>query len=219
MNALRNSWGEDRFSQWIANSPHNKVLAEIAAADLGAAGFPSLMSRIMEPTRIEAIESYLSELGRNLKAPAAITIGGSAALILDGLLIRRTDDINIVDEIPIQIRSQQKLLDQLAEQFALRLAVVEPQHLPAEWESRQNFLDTFDQLEVNLLDPLDIVLSKLISDRRKDLDDLRTLIRRFDQSAITKRLLDTAAAFRQEEKLRLHAEKNWYILYGEPLPE
>jgi hypothetical protein len=39
-----------------------------------------------------------------------MVIGESIPLILEGHLIRKADDVNIVDEVPAELRSQHQLL-------------------------------------------------------------------------------------------------------------
>ena len=140
------------------------------------------------------------------------------ALILSGALSRRTEDIDIVDEIPLEIRSEHELLDHLAKRYGLRLAHFQSHYLPAGWASRLRLFETFGRLEVRLIDIYDIILSKIFSKREKDRDDLRALVTQIDKPLLARRMLDTTAALRQEPMLRSMAEENWYILYGEPLP-
>jgi hypothetical protein len=58
----------------------------------------------------------------------------------------------------------------------------------------------------------------LCSARRKDLDDVRMLARQLDKPRIETRLRESGTSLLGEPKLAANAARNWYILYGEPLP-
>ena len=73
-------------------------------------------------------------------------------------------------------------------------------------------------LDVYLVDSIDIFLSKLFSARRKDLDDLRNLSSQLDKQDIIQRIRTSTTMFRQTPGLAENAERNWYVLHGEPLP-
>ena len=60
--------------------------------------------------------------------------------------------------------------------------------------------------------------AKRAAGRPKDLDDLRVLLPRLDRSTLTRRLLDAALSHLADQTLRRNAERNWYVLFGEPLP-
>jgi hypothetical protein len=217
INALRDVWGEDRLNRWLSQSPRRDELNEIRQETLGKAGFPSLARRIMDTTRTETVLQFFRELGQIIQSPTTMAVGGSVALILAGLLNRRTEDIDVVDEIPLQIRSHHDLLAELAQRYSLALTHFQSHYLPTGWESRLASLGKFGLLEVQRVDPRDIFLGKLFSARDKDRDDLRILARQLDKNDII-RHLPYAANFIGEEILRKNAEKNWYVLYGEQLP-
>jgi hypothetical protein len=63
-----------------------------------------------------------------------------------------------------------------------------------------------------------MIVGKLFSARTKDRDDLRMLTRQLDKSRIEQRLRDSGSALVSEAGLKSNASKNWYVLYGEPLP-
>jgi hypothetical protein len=218
LNALAEAWGKDQLSQWLSGSPRRIDLEEIRNEPLGPPGFPTLALRIMEPTRINTVIQFLRELSQSIKEPTTIAIGGSVALILAELLSRKTDDIDLVDEVPVQIRLQHELLDRLAVRYALRLTHFQSHYLPTGWESRLHRFDEFGQLEISLVDSGDIFLSKVFSAREKDLDDLRALAPQIDNQMLTQRLLVSAVSLANEPALRQNAEKNWFIVFGKPLP-
>jgi hypothetical protein len=218
LDALARYWGGERVSRWLDGSEHGAAIRRIWQEDLGRPGFPSLAWRVMDPTTPDIISQFLRELGARLRVPTRVFIGGSAALIMPGLLTRRTDDIDVVDELPESLRGEFGLLDDLATRHGLRLAHFQSHYLPAGWQARTHSLGKFRELEAHLVDPYDVALSKLFSSRSKDLDDLRYVGSRLDKDEFRRRLLQSGSALRAEPKLGAAAETNWYILYGEPLP-
>jgi hypothetical protein len=69
------------------------------------------------------------------------------------------------------------------------------------------------------VDAFDLFLSKLTSIRTKDLDDLRMLVPQLDKATIIQRLKDTMQSALASESLKEQAKINWYILFGEELPQ
>jgi hypothetical protein len=218
LDALSRHWGPDLFDAWLEQSPSAEALEAIRKSDFDDVGFPSLERRIVDSLSPQAIQEFMRELGTRLRRPTRITIGGSIALILSGELRRATDDIDVVDELPVEIRNDHDLLDELASAHGLRLTHFQSHYLPSGWSSRVRSLGTFGQLSVYLVDSCDIFLSKLCSARRKDLDDVRMLARQLDKVRIETRLREAGASLLGEPKLAANAARNWYILYGEPLP-
>src|SRR2546430_7972461 len=51
--ALEHVWGRPRFENWFAHLPSPGRVQAIAREDLGVPGFPSLRTRLMEPTKPE----------------------------------------------------------------------------------------------------------------------------------------------------------------------
>jgi hypothetical protein len=139
-------------------------------------------------------------------------------LVLSGNLSRHTDDIDIVNEVPEEIRNEHDLLDQLAKRYALALTHFQSHFLPSNWERRVKSLGRFGMLDVFLVDVVDVFVGKLFSQRTKDLDDLRVLAPQLGRTAIEQRLRDSAGALMSNASLAQHASRNWYILYGGELP-
>jgi len=218
LDALAQYWGLDRFDVWLNQSPQRAELEQIRRSGFERPGFPTLHQRLMNTTEPETFRQFLRELGERVPRPARIQIGGSGALILAGNLSRRTDDLDVVDEVPAEIRSQHDLLDELASRYGLRLTHFQSHYLPSGWQQRVLSLGAFGRLDVFSVDPLDIFVGKLFSARTKDLDDLRVLAPQFDNSKVVERLRSSAGALRNEQKLAADAQRNWYILFGEPLP-
>lgn len=218
VDALIRHWGPERVGAWLSKSPASGRIETICREDLGAPGFPTLASRLMETTTPEQILGFFREIGTAIRQPARIHVGGSAALIALGVLSRHTEDIDLVDEVPAQVRGEHELLERLSRRYGLYLAHFQSHYLPARWEQRVRILGTMGRLEVFLVDPYDIAVSKLFSAREKDRDDLRLLAGHLDKEQLATRLREDGQALAGEARLRDAAAKNWYIVYSEPLP-
>jgi hypothetical protein len=215
VDALRSYWGPSRLDAWLANCPVRAQIEIIAVEPFERPGFPSLGKRLVEKTDPEDIRAYLRAIGTQLHHGAKIYIGGSAALMLTDFLTRHTEDIDVVDEVPEEIRNAHRLLDQLEKTYALHIAHFQSHYLPPGWEARSHSLEPFGRLQVLLIDVYDVILSKLFSARDKDLADLRVLVPKVDRDTLVQRLKDTTQRWQQEPHLKERAQRNWYILFGE----
>jgi Nucleotidyltransferase of unknown function (DUF6036) len=216
--ALRHYWGAARFEHWLAGCMERERLEKVFREDFERPGFPSIRRRLMEKTDAEDVRQYFRKLGLQLHRPVRVNVGGSVALILKGFLSRQTEDIDVVDEVPAEIRSQHRLLDELEADFGLHLAHFQSHYLPRGWDRRVHSMEPFGQLQVYLVDVYDVFLSKLFSARSKDQDDLRMLIPQLDKEVLVQKLKDTTVSWQAAPDLLKHAQTNWYILYGEALP-
>jgi hypothetical protein len=106
----------------------------------------------------------------------------------------------------------------MASQYGLQLTHFQSHYLPSGWSQRVRSLGRFGTLDVYLVDVYDIFVGKLFSGREKDRGDLRMLKRSLDKGQIVERLQTAAKNLAAESALKDHADKNWYILFGEPLP-
>ncbi len=219
LGALAKRWGADRLENWMDASPGGVGLRQIWKADLGEVGFPSLATRIMETTKADTVMQFLREMGLRCPQATRIEIGGSIALILANVLNRATEDLDVVDEVPASLRSQHDLLRELANRFGLHLTHFQSHYLPEGWKNRLHSLGRFGQLDIFLVDALDVLVGKLFSARTKDRDDLRALAAHFDRKVIEERLRSSGTKLRSDPALAQMAQDNWYILYGQPLPE
>lgn len=218
LDALARYWGHERLDVWLSRSSRRATLQEIWQSEFERPGFPTLHQRLMDTTRPDTIHQYFRELGEHVTRPTRLQIGGSGALILLGSLSRRTEDLDVVDEVPLEIRVQHDVLNDLAARYGLRLTHFQSHYLPAGWASRLMSLGQFGRLEVLVIDPCDIFVGKLFSARTKDRDDLRVLAPQLDKEQIAQRLRSSAAALLREPGLAHNATTNWYILFGEALP-
>ncbi len=213
--ALRDYWDEGRFQEWLANCPARVRIEAIWREDFERPGFPSLRRRLMEKTDPEDIRRYLREIGTHIRREIRVPVGGSAALILRGQLQKKTDDIDIVDEVPEEIRNQHTLLHDLESRYGLKVGHFQRHYLPMRWENRLHYGGAFGRLQVDLVDAYDVFLSSI---REKDKDDLRTLAPQLDKEVLARMLKEDCASMLAAPDLRQRCEQNWYILYGEPLP-
>jgi hypothetical protein len=216
--ALRNHWGEERVTSWLASCPGRQRIEAICREEFERPGFPSLRERLVTKTDPETIRQFLRELGAHVGRPLRVDVGGSASLILSGYLSRRTDDVDVVDDVPPELCAQHQLLADLRRRYGLGLAHFQSHYLPSRWMDHLHSQAPFGQLQVYLVDVYDVFLSKLFSAREKDRDDLRVVAPQLDKETLIRKLKDTAASLRADDRLRQQAEQNWYILYGAPLP-
>ena len=165
----------------------------------------------------ETILDYLKDLGSKLNSPCRIIVGGSSALILREQLSRRTEDIDVVDEVPQGVRDLHSWRATAQARYGLYIAHFQSHYLPRAWENRVESYSSFRRLEVELVDTLDIAVGKLFSKRDKDLDDLRELRSWFTREQMDARLAyaDRLAA---NPELLAQADHNYYVLWGEDLP-
>jgi hypothetical protein len=217
--ALRLYWGNSRLEQWLSQCPEQDIIRTICNDEYDKIGFPSLRNRLMEKTEPEAILQFFTHLGKKLRQTIRVEIAGSVALILPGYLSRHTEDIDVVGEVPKDIRDDHALVSALETSYGLKLGHVQTHYFPAGWRDRVHSFDVFDRLQVFLVDVYDVALSKLFSARLKDLEDLRVLKPQVDKDVLTARFRSSAGDFLAAPRLKQLAQDNWQILYGEPLPQ
>jgi hypothetical protein len=179
--------------------------------------FPSLKDRLMPHLSPITIRQFLRELGTAIARPVAITVGGAGSLILRGLLSRATEDVDVVDEVPVEIRDERQILEELSVRYGLHLTHFQNHDLPQGWESRTSDFGTFGKIHVRLVDPYDIIAGKVFSIRPKDRDDFRLLSLGLDKEQLRQRIVSGLSSLWSNAKDRDQATQNWYIVYGEDL--
>ena len=219
--ALQSHWGIARFRAWLANTPSHEKLQRVADPDSfdkdpDEIGFPTLRMRIVDVTKPQDIADFFKALARYAHHPMRVDVGGSISLMLRDLLLRKTDDI-VVDEVPADLRDQHQALEALARRFGLKLAHFQSHYLPLGWERRLQSFAVYDHLHVYLVDPYDVMVSKVCSKREKDLDDLRALRPRIGRGLLKSRLLDAGRTLLTDSRSRQAAKDNWRFLYDEEL--
>ena len=217
--ALMSYWGEKKAAAWLEQAPTSDKIQTICQEEFEEVGFPSIRKRLVDKTDPETIRQYFVQLGHELTSTVAIAVGGGCALILPGYVARFTEDIDVVGEMPAEIRTKYQLLDELEKVHGLHMGHVQPHYFPQRWHERVHSFGVYDHLQVSLVDVCDVFLSKLFSSRMKDFEDLKVLGRQLDKDVLARRLLTTCQSFLADPHLKELAMKNWKILYGEELPQ
>ena len=184
----------------------------------GDVKFPSLKGRLMPHLSPITIHQFLRELGSAIARPTTITMGGAASLVLRGLLSRATEDVDIVDEVPAEIRDERQVLEDLSARYGLHITHFQSHDLPRGWEARTTDVGTFGKSHVRLVDVVNIVAGKVFSSRSKDLDDFRLLSQTVSQEELKQRVLQESSRLISSDQNRQQAIKNWYIVYGDGSP-
>lgn len=183
----------------------------------GESKFPSLVGRIHLITTRDSILRFLRDVGRSLNEDTQIVIGGSSSLILDHLLQRSTEDVDLVDEVPAALRNLGEELLSAQRVHRLHLAHFQSHYLPDGWDNRLCSLGKLSRLSVYRVDSLDVFVGKLFSKREKDRQDINFLVQAFTRQQVRERLMGAGSRLLAEADLRSNAEQNWYVLYGEEL--
>ncbi len=215
--ALRSYWGSRRFEQWLAASPAGRRIHEIMSEDLGEPGYSTIRRRLVDGIDSTQLRQIFELLGRNIHGRVEVHIAGSVPTLIKGLTARPTDDIDLVDEVPQEIRRQRDVLRQIEDDFGLKLGHVQSHYLPPHWRDRRQWLGDFGGLRVYLLDEYDIFVSKLSSKQEKHQLDLRVLALKLDKEKARHRLLTDGHTFLDDPNLRPQIEENWRFIFQEPL--
>jgi hypothetical protein len=215
--ALRSYWGSRRFAQWLAASPVGPRIREILDEDLGETGFPAIRRRLVDSIDSTRLRRIFELLGRTIHDRIEVHIAGSIPTLIKGLTARPTGDIDLVDEVPEEIRRQRAVLRKIETDFGLKLGHVQSHYLPAHWQDRRQWLGDFGGLRVYLVDEYDIFISKLSSKKEKHQSDLGVLALKLDKETARHRLLTAGRHFLDDPKLRPQIEENWRFIFQEPL--
>jgi hypothetical protein len=215
--ALRSYWGSRRFEQWLAASPVGPSVREIMNEDLGETGFPAIRKRLVDSIDSTRLQRIFDLLGRGLHDRIEIHVAGSIPTLIKGLTVRPTGDIDLVDEVPEEIRRQRDVLRKIETDFGLKVGHVQSHYLPPHWRDRRQWFGDFGGLRVYLLDEYDIFVGKLSSKKEKHLSDLGVLGLALDKEKARQRLLTDGRVFLDDPKLRPQIEENWRFIFQEPL--
>lgn len=180
--------------------------------------FPSLRRRIGVVTTAAKILEFLRKISVNLTVDTQIVIGGSSALILDHLIQRITEDVDVVNEIPQSLRAMREELKRAEAVYQLHLAHFQSHYLPEKWEERLVSLPPMRRLQAYRVHSLDVFVGKLFSGREKDARDLAGLSDHFELQRVREHVQLYGRRLAADEKLRGYLAENWYVLYGEELP-
>jgi hypothetical protein len=155
-----------------------------------------------------ALWAALTRLGSTIREPASLTLGGSAALLLTGLLDRLTDDGDVV-ESSVDFG---RLLDairtvEVIEQAPpgwLNTSIQAYTHvLPADYRTRLIRLPPLERLDVSLLGRPDVILMKVYGHRSRDLQDLLAVAPRADELAFVEQQLPLIGAREPEAVIEM----------------
>jgi hypothetical protein len=215
--AICSYWGQRRFARWLATSPVGRQIRAILREDLGQPGFTTIRRRLVDRIDSLQVRQIFEMLGRGIHGPVEVHIAGSIPTLIKGLTTRPTTDIDLVDEVPEEIRRQRPVLREIESEFGLTFSHVQSHYLPAHWENRRQWLDDFGGLRVYLVDEYDIFVSKLSSKQKKHQLDLRVLALELDKDLAKRRLLTDGRAFLDDPKLRPQILENWRFIFQEPL--
>lgn len=219
LRALELKWGRQTLLARLTNLCDTQRLFDYSRSAGDDHGFPSLERRTMDATEPEDILAVFRELGRHLSKPVELIVGGSTSLILAAIIVHETEDIDVVNEVPADIRTDYAYLDWLKERYPLQLTHFQSHYLPDGWEERTRSLGSFGHLHVRLVDTVDVLVGKLFSRRNKDYVHLAEAWKQIDRAAFRDRLATSTANLRQDASSLAAAKHNWYVLTGdEELP-
>jgi len=215
--ALRSFWGNRKFTRWLAASPAGERIRTILSARFDEIGFPHIRRRLVDSIRTAQVQQIFALLGQNVHDRVEVYVAGSIPTLIAGLTARPTEDIDLVDEVPAEIRKQRAVLRKIQTDYGLSIGHVQSHYLPARWETRRQFLGDFGGLRVYFVDACDIFVSKLSSKKEKHKDDLRVLAQKLDKETAKQRLLHDGRAFLDDPLQRPQIEANWQFIYQEAL--
>ncbi|HEY7312698.1 MAG TPA: DUF6036 family nucleotidyltransferase [Gemmataceae bacterium] len=215
--ALRSFWGTKKFTRWLEASPSGQRIAAILQERSNETGFPHIQRRLVDSIGAAQVKQIFALLGQHIHRRVEVYVAGSIPTLIKGLTARPTAAIDIVDEVPAEIRMQRAVLRKIQTDYGLSLGHVQFHYLPANWEKRRQFLGDFGGLRVYLADPYDIFVSKLSSKKEKHKDDLRVLALKLDKETAKERLLGDGRAFLDDPQQRPRIEANWQFIFQEPL--
>lgn len=215
--ALERYWGTDRWMAYLRDGADRECLEEIREEDLGPPKFHFDGARIRRATTPRMIEDYLRDLGASMPRGSRFKIGGRSALILAERLSRAARRVVVVvDDLDAGL-GDRSLIGPLKKRHLLELRRQAPGDLPSGWPARIRSLGEFGNLQVDVLDPWDVLVGDLFSGRADDLVDLRLVKPAIDQDDFAEWVSSTSAGLQRDEAKRADAERKWYILYGDPL--
>jgi hypothetical protein len=215
--AIRSHWGAAKFQRWLAASPARERLRAILNEPFPETGFSSIRRRLVDSIGENQVKQIFTLLGEHVHDRVEIYIAGSIPTLIEGLTARPTEDIDLVDEVPAEIRKQREVLRKIEDDYGLRLGHVQSHYLPSGWQERRGFLGDFGGLRVYLVDAYDIFVSKLSSKQEKHKDDLRVLAPKLDKETARRRLFEAGRAFLDDPRQRPQIEANWQFIYQAPL--
>ncbi len=215
--AIKSFWGPTKYQRWLTGSRVGRQIRAILREHLGKTGFHAIRSRLVASITKDQLEQVFELLGEGIYPRVEVYVAGSIPTLVKGLTYRPTDDIDFVNEVPPEIRSQRKAVSQVRAEFGLTLGHVQSHYLPANWLNRRQFFGDFGGIRVYLVDVYDVFVSKLSSKQKKHKDDLRVMAPKLDKEKAKERLLGDGKYFLENESQRPQIEENWRFIFREPL--
>lgn len=125
----------------------------------------------------QEIEQFLIQVGRTRQSGRLYLTGG-AALVHRGIRPGQTLDIDI--QITIDPTNLTTRIAQLKQKMNINVEFASPGDfipLPAQWETRSEFIKRYDQVDAFYFDWYSIALSKMQRANRQDVVDVQLLVR------------------------------------------
>ena len=216
LRGLRKFWGYDIYSRRLLKlGAPSELLDREYYPELDGRGYHSFLSRVMNQTDPSDIVNMFRDLGRRVRQPTSLNVGGSIVLILESLIIHSTQDIDVVDEVPAALREDHELLHEMVARHKLQLTHFQSHYLPEGWMLRLKTYGVFNRLTVRLVDPIDMLVCKLFSRRPKDFTHVREAWDLIDHDEFRRRLSSSTNSYRSEPQILEQGKHNWYVLTGE----
>lgn len=133
----------------------------------------------METIAADQLNAFLTELGERYTLPATLVLLGGSALCLLGS-DRPTLDIDYVGD-DLHKDELQRTIEQVAQELHITVDAVPISQfvpMPTGADDRRLLIDRFGDIDVYVLDPYTIALSKLDRGFDTDIEDIVFLIRR-----------------------------------------
>ena len=216
LRGLRKFWGYDIYQRRLLKfGAPSELLDREYYPELDGRGYHAFLSRIMNETDPSDIENMFRDLGRRVRQPTTLNVGGSIVLILESLIVHSTQDIDVVDEVPPALREDHELLHEMVARHKLQLTHFQSHYLPDGWQARLRTYGVFGRLTVRTVDPIDMLVCKLFSKRAKDFQHVRAAWDMIDQGDFRNRLSTSTRSYRGESAIIENGRHNWYVLTGE----
>jgi hypothetical protein len=125
----------------------------------------------------QEIEQFLVQVGRT-RQPGRLYLVGGAAMVHRGIRPGQTLDIDI--QITVDPANLTAQIAQLKQRLNMNIEFASPADfmpLPAQWETRSEFLKRYGQVDVFYFDWYSIALSKMQRANRQDVVDVQLLVR------------------------------------------
>ncbi|HEY1349425.1 MAG TPA: DUF6036 family nucleotidyltransferase [Ktedonobacteraceae bacterium] len=125
----------------------------------------------------QEIEQFLVQLGRT-RQPGRLYLVGGAALVHRGIRPGQTLDIDI--QITVDPANLTAQVAQLKQRLNMNIEFASPADfmpLPAQWETRSQFIKRYGQVDAFYFDWYSIALSKMQRASRQDIVDVQLLVR------------------------------------------